>query len=327
MISAFASQSISKTNIRELNISRDLDRVADLIEQCFPLQYDQDGQTYIREMRKAAREMRLLGWLSSFSDFNNNKSPGFVWEEEGQILGNLSMIPFVNQGRNIYLVANVAVDPKHRRRGIARALTDHALAYLQNKHISEVWLQVRDDNPAAYQLYRSAGFVDHVVRTTWRIIPNQFIPVKRDSVKNVKIGKREKRDWTSQKAWLLENYPISIRWNLSLNFARLEPGLFDNIFNLLDGINLRHWAAYDQNQCLGVISWQKTNNYANNLWLAFPDDVEPSVFSYVLEMVMKRLPKRHPISIDFPKGRYSEEFTARGFIKFRSLIWMKQNFN
>jgi len=327
MISAFASHNISTTKIRKINIASDLDQVADLIEKCFPIHLDQDGQTYIREMRKTAREMRLLGWLSSLSDLSNNKTPGFIWEEEGQILGNLSMIPFKDHGKDICLIANVAVDPNHRRRGIGRALTNHALTFLRRNHVSQVWLQVRDDNPAAHKLYLSTDFVDHLVRTTWRIKPNQFRGLDNTPVRGIRFCKRKKDDWEYQKAWLLSAYPESIRWNLSVDFSRFEPGLWQRISNLLESVHLKHWAVSDQNECLGLITWQKTESFANSLWLAFPGDVDPPTLSYTLLRVLKRLSRKHPLSIDYPKGEFVKEFEMMGFREFRSLIWMKQNLN
>lgn len=327
MISALASQSISKTNIRKINISRDLDKVADLIEQCFPIHLDHDGQTYIREMRKTAREMRLLGWVSSLPEFGSGRVPGFVWEEEGQILGNLSLIQFKDQGKNISLIANVAVHPDHRRKGIARALTNHALTYLRQNHISQVWLQVRDDNPAACQLYRSTGFADHLIRTTWRIKPFQFEPLEKGTFTDLNFRKRKKDDWEAQKRWLLRNYPESIRWNLSIEFPRFEPGLLQKISNFVEAVKLKHWTAYYNTECLGVVTWQKTSSYANSLWLAFPDDGDPLTLSFLLQKVLKRLRRKYPISIDYPKGQFSDTFRAMGFKEFRSLIWMKQNLN
>ncbi len=327
MISASASPILQKSKIRKMSISRDLDQVADLIERCFPIHLDRDGQTYIREMRKTAREMQFLGWLSSLSELESNKASGFVWEEEGKIIGNLSLIPFKNMGENICLIANVAVDPGYRRSGIARALTNHALDHLHRMRFSQVWLQVRDDNPAAHQLYHSTGFVDQVVRTTWRIKPGAFNFLERGLVKNTAVVRRNKAEWKSHKKWLLNSYPKSIRWNLPVDFSRFEPGLLQKLSNVLEGVFLKHWIISTRNECLGVITWQKTNAYANNLWLAFPEDVTPLIFSYGLQEVIRHLPRSHPISIDYPKGWFAEEFKQRGFTEFRSLIWMKQNLN
>jgi len=43
-----------------------------------------------------------------------------------------------------------------------------------------------------------------------------------------------------------------------------------------------------------------------------------------LDHVRKRLPKRHPLSIDYPKGRLTSTFRDLGFEEFRSLIWMRK---
>jgi GNAT superfamily N-acetyltransferase len=325
MIAASTSQGIREGHIRNMNLARDLDAVADLIERCFPIHLDQDGQTYIREMRKTAREFRLMGWMSDLVDLPSNNLPGFVWEEGGKILGNLTMIPFKNQARNICLIANVAVEPAHRRRGIARALTNHALSYLRRKGIYQVWLQVRDDNPAACQLYRSTGFVDQLVRTTWRIRPLDFKPLELDHLKNLSFSRRNEADWENQKRWLLENYPPLIRWNLPVDFSRFEPGFLQIISNFLDGQKFKHWGVNYQDETLGVITWQKTKTYANHLWLAVSEDQEQRALAYALAQVMKRLSGKHPLSIDYPKGRFVSQFEAMGFENFRSLIWMKQD--
>jgi len=113
----------NSAHIRKMDISRDLNAVADLIEMCFPIQKDKDGQTYIKQMRQAARDMRYVRWLSTLAEIGESRSSGFVWEENGRIIGNLSLIPFQQGGQRIHLIANVAVLPEHRRRGIARALT------------------------------------------------------------------------------------------------------------------------------------------------------------------------------------------------------------
>ena len=46
--------------------------------------------------------------------------PGFVWEEDGSIIGNATLLQ--SDIPNRYLVANVAVHPDYRRRGIAKGL-------------------------------------------------------------------------------------------------------------------------------------------------------------------------------------------------------------
>jgi len=56
-------------------------------------------------------------------------------------------------------IADLAVSPQGRRRGVGRALLDHMLADLAARGVSAVFLEVRESNSAARGLYQSRGFV------------------------------------------------------------------------------------------------------------------------------------------------------------------------
>jgi ribosomal-protein-alanine N-acetyltransferase len=53
---------------------------------------------------------------------------------------------------------NLAVEPRHRRRGLGQALLDDMLGALRARGITEVFLEVRVSNQPARQLYERAGF-------------------------------------------------------------------------------------------------------------------------------------------------------------------------
>jgi ribosomal-protein-alanine N-acetyltransferase len=61
-------------------------------------------------------------------------------------------------------VLNVAIAPPMRRRGLARALMDEALAYAAAEHVRIVLLEVRRSNRPAIKLYRAFGFTALGVR-------------------------------------------------------------------------------------------------------------------------------------------------------------------
>lgn len=68
-------------------------------------------------------------------------------------------------------IANVAVFPAYRRRGIGRALVEAAKA--QAAGMSRLTLEVRASNEAAIALYRSLGFVEDGVRPRFYAHPTE----------------------------------------------------------------------------------------------------------------------------------------------------------
>ncbi len=82
--------------------------------------------------------------------------PGFVYEKDGDIAGNVSLM--VTKDPNRYLVANVAVHPDQRRQGIARKMMNAVIHYVHQRRGHKIVLQVEEKNNAAADLYRSLGF-------------------------------------------------------------------------------------------------------------------------------------------------------------------------
>ena len=153
--------------LRSLNILRDLSAVADLIELCFESTLDDEGESYLQQMRRASRDHDFLKWAGKLMDSAAMPLSGFVWEEHGKIIGNASLIYQFNLGRNIAMIANVATHPDYRRRGIGRALTERAMAAARLRGANEFWLHVRHDNPTAIKIYTDLGFTERARRTTY----------------------------------------------------------------------------------------------------------------------------------------------------------------
>jgi ribosomal-protein-alanine N-acetyltransferase len=71
-----------------------------------------------------------------------------------QVLGYAVLWWVVDQGE----LANLAVDPACRGRGLGAALLDRALGRAGSAGVTEVFLEVRRSNEAARALYESRGF-------------------------------------------------------------------------------------------------------------------------------------------------------------------------
>jgi len=66
-------------------------------------------------------------------------------------------------------ILNVAVDPPCRRRGVARSL----IRQLLDNYRGTVWLEVRQSNTAARQLYHAFGFQVNSVRENYYSAPTE----------------------------------------------------------------------------------------------------------------------------------------------------------
>ena len=69
-------------------------------------------------------------------------------------------------------IITVAVDPRYRRRGIARCLMEHMLR-LADQARASVYLEVRESNIPARKLYAALGFSDAGVRKNYYTSPRE----------------------------------------------------------------------------------------------------------------------------------------------------------
>ena len=142
---------------RQLNPNGDLPGVADLIENAFSDDLDQDSRQLLKELRQLGRWGVVLWMLRFMSPTFDDILSGFVWEQDGQIIGNVS-VNAVNNLSAKWRVSNVAVAPPYRRQGIARCLMETTIQYVRRQGGRTIWLQVRDDNLPAVKLYKDLQF-------------------------------------------------------------------------------------------------------------------------------------------------------------------------
>jgi len=306
--------------LRPFDMRRDMEAVADLIESCFSSTLDPDGKRYLRQMRAVARRRGITRWTSIAASTNTLPFAGFVWEEAGEVVGNLSLVPFIFQGRRIYLIANVAVAAEYRRRGIAQALTTAALERCRQRHVSSTWLQVRSDNQAAIDLYLARGFTPRARRTTWVINP---MSIKGEAPAGMRVRARRSPHWSPQKAWLEQNYPTCLRWHFPLRMALLRPGFWGWMYRFFNEVDLRHWAVESGKDLIGILSWQRSGGYSDHLWLAALPEHDELVLGTVLPFIRRGRILSRPISLNFPEGRAAEVLSAAGFEHKDTLIWME----
>lgn len=303
--------------LRPINVMRDLPAVADLLELCFHQSMDQEGRRTVAQIRSG----KFLRWAPRLAETAATPRAGFVWEQDGRIVGNVSLIPFRHRGRLIYLIANVATHPDYRRRGIGRALTERAMQYARERKTDELWLQVRDDNPGAVRLYIDLGFVERDRRTTWSSASWDNLP---PPLGNYRVVKRHARVWPEQEAWLRRIYPDDEAWFRRFDWNLFSPALRSRLYRFIMDIPVRHWVVEADRQLQGVASWMSSlsRSDSDSLWLALPPQADLQALTFLLRSVRQEPFYQFKLTVDLPAGLATSALLAAGFRPQRTLLWM-----
>ena len=100
----------------------------------------------------------LLHLLSGDAEVKNHDAPTYVAVSDEQVVGMVTLCVYCTlTGPKAYL-DHLVVDPRWRRRGIARRLVQHAVEQAGAAGASRVGLTANDTKHAARALYESLGF-------------------------------------------------------------------------------------------------------------------------------------------------------------------------
>ncbi len=308
-------------HLRPLDARRDLLAVADLIELCFKDTLDTEGRRYLQNMRAAAQTPGMA-FFAPLEEWANLPITGFVWEEAQGLVGNISLIPYRLQGQRRYLIANVAVHPDFRRRGIGKLLTEQGIAYARAKGMPEVWLHVREENVPAITLYENLGFEEKARRTTW-VSSITYQPLSPPD--GVIITRRRSDLWHTQETWLLESYPLELRWHLPLQDNSLRPGIAGGFYRFAKALIVQQWAAWQKEELIGVLARQTTHTRSSILWLASKPGFHEVTTQALLHHARQSLGIRRHLVLDYPRQHARQAIEAAGFREHQTLIWMRKS--
>jgi len=307
-------------HLRPLNVLRDLSAVADLIEICFSSTMDSDGRQYLQDMRRAGKDNSFTRWANRAIETTSLPLSGYVWEENGRIVGNSSLIPFKHKKQRVYLIANIAVHPDFRRKGIARALTERSIEHAREKKVNDIWLHVRNDNPGAIDLYTQLGFVERACRTSWQAYTDPHAPT---SVTDISVTGRNPSDWQAQLDWLSRLYPDALAWHRNWDFNPLKPGLWNWLYLLFVDMNVHQWTAVRKGTMEAALSWIPYGR-GEALFAATGEGSDPAALTTLLLQARRDLAHSYSsIALEFPSGTFDEAISAAGFKSVRTLIWMQ----
>ena len=91
---------------------------------------------------------------NSLKMLTEGQGVGFVALCNGIAVAYGGMICVCDEGQ----ITNIATDPQHRRKGLAKDILSALTEYARENAIKEIFLEVRHSNSAAINLYTSFGF-------------------------------------------------------------------------------------------------------------------------------------------------------------------------
>jgi ribosomal protein S18 acetylase RimI-like enzyme len=157
MVARVAPKRTAFRGLRPLDPARDLGQLANLIEEAFGDDLGDEGRAALQDLRTFSRLGPLVLLLDHVSpEFHENLS-GFVWIEDGRVVGNVTVAPAGALSRR-WMISNVAVAQAYRGKGIGRQLVAAAVEEVRLAGGEEVLLRVRVDNEVARRLYEGLGF-------------------------------------------------------------------------------------------------------------------------------------------------------------------------
>ncbi len=311
-----------ESGIWPVNPRRDMEGIALLLEAAFAGELDPYGRHMVREMRAFGRA-GWLGWLIGRLFLPPAAYPqGFVWLEKGQLVANASLLP-VTGFASRWVMANVAVDVDHRRRGIARRLVEASLDHAREHGAMELLLQVRHDNQAAVALYEGMGFKALTTRTTWHRPAGKWTP---QGLVSNSVRRRARGEWSQQWDLARSLYPEGLIWPFPPYSALFRPRLFEGLVNV-DG--RMHWVWVEDDQLVGSVStYLDTSRAGLRLVMMIAPAKRGSIEGQLLATALEGANAEHvAMSLDYEMGIADESLLEMGFRSEHSLTWMRARFD
>ena len=317
---------------RPVNLKTDLAPLADLIELAFADTMDSGGRAAIREMRALSRLGPGLGMVPAMNELVIGVGMGFVWIEDGRLVGNVSIYPasLPQEAPRAWIIANVAVHPDYRGRGIARRLMQDSLSSIRTRSSmpADVILQVEAPNWKARALYNSLGFSNEGAFTLWRRGPCR-VPDSLHGRLGPYITRRAWNEWRAELALAERARPNSlggIGWLRPVVPSLFRPSLRRT---LNDFINLRskeRLVIQDDGPVTGAL-WVERGFGAGAVQLTLmvdPDAREAEDMALLLT-ALRRFGPDHTLAIEHPAEdpTVSALLERFDFRRVRTLVHMR----
>lgn len=286
---------------RPINPHTDFPQLLGLLRLVFASEMELESRR-VFDQAAAGTQPAVLWRLDPFL---SRLSPGLVWEVDGRLVGNVTLLTTKSPQR--FLVANVAVHPDYRRRGIARGLMEAVHEEVRRRGGKEILLQVERDNSPARDLYDSMGYANLGSMTTWRLSSARARSFEREgpwderSDDLVTVRELPARRW--REAYELDRSALDERlhWPEPLANDAYQRGVLRRLTDFTSGRRSETWASVDErNRLIGLAAIRSEWGRAHQMCLRVAPDWQGRLERPLLRKMLARvrsLPQRRVLLV------------------------------
>ncbi|MEM7332496.1 MAG: GNAT family N-acetyltransferase [Chloroflexota bacterium] len=289
-------QSNSKDGPRPININKDIPQILRLLELCFGSAIHGDG----RHILTSDSLNQSPAFLWRMTPAAGKLAQGIVWEVNGRIVGNVTLLTTKVPGR--FLIVNVAVHPDFRRQNIAKNMMVAVTQQVKKQKGREILLQVVKSNTAANMLYQSLNYDRLGSITSWY---TNLSRIRRIGVEPHMPEIRELRSKEWREAYRLDTSVLSpqLSWPEPPDPNMYKFGIFDKLANFLNGRQIETWVTRDNSQNLTglgsiVSEWGRLHHAALRVHPDYQGQLERPLLAKLVRR-LHYLPRRN-IRLDHP---------------------------
>lgn len=221
---------------RPTNLNKDYKQVVELLDLAFGPLASGRGQ---RMLVDTTRPNFGAPFGSRLGALMQGHAPGYVWEEDGRVVGTLSLLRSSTPGR--FLVANVAIHPDYRRLGIATGLMTSTTDYVRSRGGREILLQVELDNEAATDLYNRLDFDTLGEVNRWESSSSRLRSISTPSSPQARIRSLMPSDERAAYALDLRCMPADLHWPDPPSRKKYQTSIWRRIGDFFYGRRSKSW--------------------------------------------------------------------------------------
>jgi len=285
---------------RPVNLRQDIPQILKLLELVFGKSIGAEGRRMLSS--NLALSLKPAPFWRLSPDIGK-LSLGYVWEEDGVVIANATVLNTKMAGR--YLVVNVAVHPDFRQQGIARGLMETIITSLRAQDAKEILLQVEAENVPAINLYNSLAFNSLGTMNSWRTTVSRLRAVQEYSYGQYKprLRKLHRNEWQAAYELDLTCLKPELNWPEALPIDIFRRGIWHMIDKFVNGRQSEAWVIVDTNNQMlalnGIWSeWGRAHRVSLRILPEWRGKLERQLLANTVHR-LRYLPRRN-IRLDHP---------------------------